>query len=140
MKNAVSIQIKNDLSELSRIKEIVGEFNRSHNLPLQAASAISLALDEIITNIISYGYDDRKEHEISIQLSRQPGELILQIEDDGRRFNPLDFPQADTESALDDRQIGGLGIYLVRSVMDDMEYGRHNEKNCLTMKKKLAGC
>jgi anti-sigma regulatory factor (Ser/Thr protein kinase) len=137
MKNTVSIRIKNDLSELSRITEIVGEFNESHNLPLQAVSAIKLALDEIITNIISYGYNDQKEHEIIIQLSRQPGELILQIEDDGRRFNPLEFPQADTESALEDRRIGGLGIYLVRSVMDDLKYSRRGERNCLTMKKKI---
>jgi anti-sigma regulatory factor (Ser/Thr protein kinase) len=137
MKNVVSIRIKNELSELSRITEIVGEFNGSHNLPLKAVSAINLALDEIITNIISYGYDDQNEHEIIIQLSVKHGELILQIEDDGRRFNPLDLPEADTESSLEDRQIGGLGIHLVRSMMDDMKYGRHDEKNCLTMKKKL---
>jgi anti-sigma regulatory factor (Ser/Thr protein kinase) len=137
MKNTVSIRIKNDLSELNRIAKSVADFNGSHNLPSKAARAVSLALDEIITNIISYGYDDRKEHEIIIQLSVKQGELILQIEDDGRRFNPLDLPKADTESPLEGRQIGGLGIHLVRSIMDDMAYSRHNEKNCLTMKKKL---
>ena len=137
MKNAISIRIKNDLSELSRISDIVDHFYKYHNLPLKAVHAINLALDEIITNIISYGYNDQKEHKIIIHLSLKQGELILQIEDDGRRFNPLDLPEADTESSLEDRQIGGLGIHLVRSIMDDMAYSSHNEKNCLTMKKKL---
>ncbi len=133
----ISIQIKNDLSELGRVNQLYQQFSRKNNLPIKVSNSVDLVLDEILNNIISYGYNDQIEHEIDIQLSISDGQFILQIEDDGREFNPLEITEADTESSMDDRAIGGLGILLIKNAMDEVHYIYKNKKNCLIMKKKI---
>jgi anti-sigma regulatory factor (Ser/Thr protein kinase) len=98
---------------------------------------LNLALEEILTNIISYGYTDNREHEIRVSLSVQPGEVTAEVEDDGRPFNPLEAPEPDTAKSLEEKMIGGLGIHLVRKLTDGLEYQRQEEKNRLVMKKHL---
>jgi serine/threonine-protein kinase RsbW len=97
---------------------------------------LNLALEEILANIISYGYSDNREHEIRVNLSVEPGKVRVDVEDDGQPFNPLEAPEADTTKPLEERTIGGLGIHLVRKLMDGLEYKRQGEKNLLTIKKK----
>ena len=97
---------------------------------------LNLALEEILTNIISYGYTDNREHEIKVRLSVQPGEVKAEVEDDGQPFNPLAAPEADTTQSLEERTIGGLGIHLVRKLMDGLEYKRQGDRNLLTIRKK----
>lgn len=133
----LSIRIKNDLSELERVVQLFHQFSRKNKLPIKISNSIDLVLDEILNNIISYGYNDQKEHEIDIQLSISDGQLILQIEDDGREFNPLDISEADRESPMEEREIGGLGIHLIRNAMDEVYYIYKNKKNYLIMKKKI---
>jgi serine/threonine-protein kinase RsbW len=94
-----------------------------------------LALEEILANIISYGYADDREHEITVSLDAQPGEVRVDVEDDGRPFNPLESPEPYTGDSLEDRPVGGLGIHLVRALMDGLEYRRQGDRNLLTMKK-----
>jgi serine/threonine-protein kinase RsbW len=95
---------------------------------------LNLALEEILNNIISYAYTDSREHEIKVRLSAQPGEIRAEVEDDGQPFNPLEAPEPDTAKSLEERTIGGLGIHLVRKLMDDIEYKRQGERNFLSMK------
>lgn len=71
-----------------------------------------------MSNVISYGYDDREEHKIIVCLLMQQGKLTVEVENDGRPFNPLDAPEPDIEKPLEERTLGGLGIHLVRNVMD----------------------
>ena len=137
MNHKLTFRIKNDLTELGKISQIVEEFNETHRLPLKAVNAVSLALDEILTNIISYGYEEQGDHFIDIRISLQNEQIILEIEDDARQFNPLTVPEADTESAINERPIGGLGVHLVRNMMDEIHYIYKNNKNCLLMKKKI---
>lgn len=133
----LSIRIKNDLSELSRVSQIANDFSEPHQLPPQVAHTLDLALHEIISNIISYGYDDENKHEIDIHISLTDGQAILEVEDDARPFNPLDIDEADTESSINDRPIGGLGVHLVQNLMDEIKYVYKNGKNCLIMRKKI---
>lgn len=137
MKDRLSLRIKNDLSELGKVSQAVDEFNQAHRLPLKAANAVSLALDEIITNIISYGYEDHENHFIDISISIRGEQVLVEVEDDGRKFNPLTTPEADTESTIEKRAIGGLGLHLTRNMMDDIHYTYKNQKNYLLMKKKI---
>lgn len=137
MEDKLTFRIKNDLSELGKVSRAVDEFNQAHRLPLKTANAVSLALDEIITNIISYGYEDQENHFIGIRISLQDEQVLIEVEDDGREFNPLTIPEADTESSIEERPIGGLGVHLVRNLMDELKYTYQNKKNCLLMKKKL---
>ncbi len=136
MTERVEVKLLNKLSELDRFNQKLTEFGGQHGLPDEVMHDLNLALEEILTNIISYGNIDSREHEIRVRLSVQPGEITAEVEDDGQPFNPLDVPEPDTTKSLEDRTIGGLGIHLVRKIVDGLEYKRQGERNLLTIKKK----
>jgi phosphoserine phosphatase RsbU/P len=131
--STVSVQLRNDLSEIQRLNQIVTEFAVQHDLAAELTFRVNLVLEEIVANVISYGYDDRLEHEISVRLSWQDPRIELEIKDDGRPFNPLEAPQPETESPLVEKPVGGLGIHLVRRMVDHLEYRREGDKNCLVL-------
>jgi len=132
----LSVELKNNLFEIERLSRIVSEFGEIYNLPPRVIFEMNLALEEILANIISYAHEDRDEHRIIIRLSLKNEVLIAEIEDDGRPFNPLEAPVPDIKKPLEDRPIGGLGIHIVRNLMDGLEYRRREGKNLLVMKKK----
>jgi anti-sigma regulatory factor (Ser/Thr protein kinase) len=131
---AASVRLRNDLSEVQRLNQIVTEFAAQHGLAPELAFRVNLVLEEIVTNVISYGYDDHSEHEISVRLSWQDPRIELEVEDDGRPFNPLEAPEPEIDSPLVERPVGGLGIHLVRKMMDDFEYRREGDKNRLVLR------
>ncbi len=137
MKNRLSIVLENDLSEIKRLAHQIDDFGKVHGLSLDVLYAVNLVLDEVITNTISYGYNDRKKHAIHIQLQLIGNELRIEVEDDGRPFNPLEVPEFNPTKSLEERAIGGVGIFLVRKMMDHLEYHRQQNKNLLVMKRKV---
>ena len=137
--NTTTIQLKNNLRELERLSQIVNEFGEAHRLSPKVLYALNLSLDEILTNVIYYGYDDTNEHHIIIRISLKDEELTAAVEDDGRPFNPLEAAKPDLAKPLEERQVGGLGIHLVTNLMDTVEYKRQGNKNLLVMKKKTGG-
>jgi anti-sigma regulatory factor (Ser/Thr protein kinase) len=132
--STVSVRLRNDLSEIQRLNQIVGEFAVQHNLAAELTFRVNLVLEEIVANVISYGYDDRLEHDISVRLSWQDPRIELEVKDDGRPFNPLDAPQPEIESPLVEKPVGGLGIHLVRRMVDHLEYRREGDKNCFVLR------
>jgi anti-sigma regulatory factor (Ser/Thr protein kinase) len=94
-------------------------------------------LEEVLANVISYGYDDAGEHEIMLRLSCTGEEITAEVEDGGRPFNPLAAAPPDTSKSLEDRPVGGLGIHLVRALMDAVEYSQQQGRNLLVMKKRI---
>ena len=136
MSDTLEIKLNNQLSELERFSQTLSEFGQRRGLPSKVIRDLNLALEEILTNIISYGYTDNREHEIGVSLSAQPGEVRVEVQDDGQPFNPLGVPEPDTTKPLAERAIGGLGIHIVRKLMDGLEYKRQGERNFLTLKKK----
>jgi sigma-B regulation protein RsbU (phosphoserine phosphatase) len=137
MSKPMSILFKNKLSEIERLGQVVEEFAELHHLPPNLAFEFNVALEEILTNVISYGYEDSGEHEIMIRLSCTAEEMTAEVEDDGRPFNPLEAVEPDTNKPLEERSVGGLGIHLVRKFMDKVEYKRQQGKNLLMMKKSI---
>jgi len=133
----LSFRIKNQLSELSRLKEAVHKYCEFRELPSNIVYSIKLALDEVVMNVISYGYDDREEHVIDIFIRSGQGYIDLIVEDDGKPFNPLEFKTPDLKATIEERLVGGLGIHLVRSYMSEIEYEREGGKNRLRMRKHL---
>ncbi len=129
--------LRNDLAELQRLNQLVTEFAEHHGLPSELVFRVTLVLEEIITNVISHGYEDEVEHEISVRLSWQDPDMKIEVEDDGRPFNPLEAPPPDIVKPLAERQVGGLGIHLVREMMDKLEYRRENDKNLLVLKTRV---
>jgi len=135
--NEAWIELKNNLSELERLSLALEEFGYSHHLPLKTIMDVNLALDEIFTNIVSYGFEDHDEHLISIYLLIKGKELNIRVEDDGTPFNPLEVPEPDLNAPLEERKTGGLGIHFVRKMMEELKYERQQGKNVLLLKKKL---
>lgn len=134
-----TLRLKNRLSELERLDGFVGDFGDAHELPAKAVFELKLALDELVTNVISYGYDDSADHEIEVRLSHLGSELTAELEDDGRPFDPLSVAAPDVGQAIQERPIGGLGIYLARKATDALEYRRLDGRNLLVVRKHVGG-
>jgi sigma-B regulation protein RsbU (phosphoserine phosphatase) len=134
----VTVHLRNDLAELEHLSRAVASFGEKRQWAENVVASINLALDELITNIISYGYEDHGPHEIVLRMSVQDGELTAELEDDGKAFNPLQAPEPDLTKPIEERPIGGLGIHLARKVMDRVEYRRELGKNLLVMKKRIS--
>jgi anti-sigma regulatory factor (Ser/Thr protein kinase) len=104
----------------------------------QGKLEVELAVDEACTNIIKYAYAG-KEGVITITCEVQDGNLVITIKDDGKHFDPLSVPPPDLASDLDHRKVGGLGIYLMTKLMDDVSYSFDPKTgNLLKMRKKLT--
>lgn len=137
MDNQLIIRIKNDLSELEKIVQQFDDFSIQNRLPVKIKNAVDLVIDEIINNIITYGYDDEEEHYIDIRIFIKDDMLNLHIEDDARKFNPLNETESDTESSIEKREIGGLGLHFLKNMMDEAIYKYINKKNNLIMRKQI---
>ncbi|MBI3232785.1 MAG: ATP-binding protein [Bacteroidetes bacterium] len=134
----LSVKITNQRPEIARLSGILEEFMDSHDVPMNVSFAIDLAMDELLTNIITYGFPEDGYHEIDIDFELSDEEIAVKITDDGIPFNPLEQEDADTTLSIDEREIGGLGIHLVKKTMNSMEYQRSGNKNVLTLKKSIA--
>lgn len=132
-----SIELKNRISEIPRLGDFLDDLGEAWGLSEDSLFTVHLALDEIVSNTIRHGYDDSAHHRIRILLELKNGELFMTIEDDAAEFNPLRAPEPDFSVPLKERKIGGLGIFLVRKVMDGFSYERCGQKNIVTLWKKL---
>jgi len=135
----VSISLLNHRREVERLAGLVEQFGEAHRLATDDINGINLLLDEIVINIISHGYDDEREHQILVTLALENGVLAIRVEDDGRPFNPLDVPGPNLDLPIEERPIGGLGVYIARSIADQMDYRRDAGRNVLTMRKRMSG-
>lgn len=132
-----TLTFSNRLDEIARMQEAVEELGPALGLPPQTVFAITLSLEEVLTNIITYGYERAGEHTIRVRFRRDGGPVVIEVEDDGRPFNPLDRDPPDTTASVDEREVGGLGIHLVKNMMDEVSYARVGDRNVLTLKKQL---
>ena len=138
MSAELSLKVETRVAELERISAAVKAFGEQQNWPANLIFKVTLVLEELGINIMNNGYDDGL-HEFEIVLTSEPDTLRVEVLDDGRPFDPLnDAPIPDLESSLDDRPVGGLGIYLVRSMVDRMHYRRTGDQNRLTLEINLA--
>ncbi|MYD81480.1 MAG: ATP-binding protein [Gammaproteobacteria bacterium] len=138
MSASCKVILENRLDELQRFITTLTEFARVGSLPEEIAFSVQLAIDELFTNIVSYGYDDDESHQIEIKMSIQGRELRIDLIDDAKQFDPLhEAAQPDLDASLEDRRIGGVGIHLVKTMMDDVSYKYEDSKNHLTLVKKF---
>ena len=135
---SLKVSLVNDLRELARIAERIDEFCDDRNLGPQIGYAVNLSVDEILTNTISYGYDDEEPHEIEIVVSMQGDAIVVVIVDDSTAFDLSRTPDADVESSVEERALGGLGLFLVHQMMDGVEYRHVDGRNVVTLTKKTA--
>jgi len=132
------LSLKNDPAETERLTARVTEFGAHHALPDRIVSHVNLALDEAITNIVFYAYDDADDHEIGVRISLAQGMLTAELVDDGRAFDPLQVVAPDLAAPLEERAVGGLGVHLMRHLVDDIQYRRDGGRNHLVFTKRIA--
>ncbi|QLA16358.1 ATP-binding protein [Desulfolutivibrio sulfoxidireducens] len=132
------LRLSNHLAELDRLAEGIESFGERHGFPRKVIYQVRLVLDELLTNVISYGFSDGRKHEIEVEMRLADSRLHLRIEDDAKAFDPLQAEPPDLRSPAEDRAIGGLGIHLVRKFMDSVRYERRNGKNRLFLEKTIS--
>lgn len=127
--------IKNKLTEIDRVFEFIEACGEELKLSPALVMNLNLVLEEVVVNIISYAYTNQEEQEIVLDLENKTNRLILTISDNGIFFNPLQIKNPDTTLSIDERPVGGLGFFLVRKIMDKIDYQRINACNVLTLEK-----
>ena len=138
MSAKLSLKMGFEVADLPRIQAAIGEFSREQDWPPDIEFQVDLVLEELVLNVVNHGSGGR-EGEIKIELVSDEKAVTIQIIDDGRPFDPLtDAPEPDTESSIEDRAVGGLGIHLVRTMMDEVSYRREENKNHMRLVKRRS--
>lgn len=130
-------KFKNNLEELNNLADVLKQFAEEYNVDKQVLFDINLSLDELITNIISYGYDKNDGYFIYLSLECIDNVIKIELIDTAKEFNPLMNKEPDLTQSLEDKPIGGLGIHFVKLKMDEINYCRENDTNKLTLVKKI---
>ncbi len=138
MADELNVTIPARLSEVRELSSMVEEFGDANGLPDPKVFVINLALDELITNTVTHGLEDKADAEIRIRMRVRADTLILVMEDNGQPFDPTEDTNADITSSLEERAIGGLGLHLVKSFADRVSYEFVEGRNRLTMEHDLT--
>ncbi len=125
--------MKNNMISLHEVSVELEEFLSAASLACKTACNVSLAFEEMATNVVKYSYDDAREHFLEIRIEIRETCVIMTLVDDGHEFDPTTCPVPDVEQGIMERPIGGLGIYLTAQLSESMQYIRENGKNTLVI-------
>ena len=134
----LSVRVKRNLFEVSRVNGCLETFWEQQRLPDDGRMEVLLCVEEVLSNVIRHGFPGEDEDEVWVRADLAAGEIQIQIEDNGEAFDPLSYPPPRLDVPLQERRIGGLGIHLVRKLMDRIRYERSAGRNCFSMAKKIA--
>lgn len=131
----VKLTVNNRIEDLLRVNSIFESFATQHEIGGRLRYHLLVSIEEILTNIIKYGFDEQGVHPIHITFRLVLENVEMEFEDRGREFNPLEVDEPNLETAIEDRQLGGLGIHLVKKMVDVAEYRREGDRNILLLRK-----
>ena len=138
MSGKLSLSVPTRLEELEGLAASVEDFAQEQDWPTDLTFQVNLVLEELWLNVVNHGHESG-EHVVEIEMTSEAESLTIEMTDDGKPFNPLEnAPVPDVTAALGDRSIGGLGVHLVRTMMDDMRYSREGGKNHLILVKRRS--
>jgi serine/threonine-protein kinase RsbW len=126
-----------DASAMSRLRGFVADFVAHHELASDEQARILIVLEELITNVAKYGYTNRSAGMAEVALQLEAFHLTIEFVDDGDPFNPLATPPPDLEAPLEERDLGGLGIHILRSLAEEIHYTRVEERNVILFKRRV---
>ena len=138
MRDELRVSLSPRLSAVRSLAQMVEEFGDANKLPEQQIYMINLALDELITNTVSYGLRGVSRPTIEIALQVSENTLVLTMEDNGQPFDPTRDTNPDLSSAVDERPVGGLGLHLIKTFADRVDYEYSDGKNRLVMEHDLT--
>ena len=134
----VNTVIRNDMAELALLSEALERIGADHGIDPKSLAQLQVALDEMVSNVIKYGWPEQGTHHIEVRITVGTDEVKIEIADDGRLFNPLHAsPPARSLSGQRPRP-GGVGIHMVKQLVDTIEFARIGERNHLTLIKRCA--
>ena len=133
MPATLTLTLKNDPSEIGRLVDLLEAFGPQSGLTDDATFKLTLALDEIVANVVRHGFDDDREHRIEVKVTVDDRTVTASVEDDGVEFDPREAPVPDLDLPIEMRKPGGLGMHLVKAMMDSVEYRRQDGRNILTV-------
>ncbi|HEY2805679.1 MAG TPA: ATP-binding protein [Gemmatimonadales bacterium] len=142
MPPAFRITIGADLGDVARVGAEFAGFAEANGVPEKVRRGMAVALDELVTNTITYGFGkrgtrERGTGEVTVEAELREGQLSVTLTDDGSAFDPWGHTTPDTTGSLDMRRIGGLGIHLVKQMMDEVGYRRAADRNIVTLTKRI---
>lgn len=140
MSNAkrLAIELGTDTSQLSAVFEQLEAFAEANTWPDGMAMQVQLILEEVLLNSMTHGLGGRADGRVTLTLDQQGDTVDIEVVDNGIAFDPLDHPEPDLEASIEEREIGGLGIHFMRTMMDDVGYKREGDLNRLWMRKRLV--
>jgi len=137
----LSIVLASERREIPRLAEIAERFGDANRLSADDILRMRLVLDEVMVNIIAHGYEEAAEtarHDIHVRLALDGNDVLtIQVEDDAREYDPRKAPAPRFDLPIHERRRGGLGVHIVKAIMDTVDYRRQNGRNILTLTKKL---
>lgn len=139
MPEGFRMSIGADRGEIARVNAAFAEFAEAHALPAGVRRSINVVLDDLLTNVVTYGLAGREGGIGSVEVALHPSRLTVTVTDNGRPFDPFDRIAPDTSLSMEAREIGGLGIELVRKLVDEVTYERRGESNVVVLAKFLTG-
>ena len=131
------LAVKNDLAEVASVTESMHVFSAQLGLSHEIDYALQLVVEELLANIIMYGYTNDDLHTITIDVQANSKEVCLLVRDDGKQFNLLERPIPQKPASLEEASLGGLGILLVRGTMDEISYRYDDGRNSISLKKRV---
>lgn len=132
-----SIILANDIAEISKLNQFIEEIGDEFSLAPDLVFNLTLVMEEAVVNVINYAYPKEEHEKIYVSARLHGGSIIMVIADNGKEFDPTLAPEADITLSAEERPIGGLGIFLIRNIMNEVKYERIEGKNILTLEKKL---
>ena len=129
--------LKNRISELARVHQFVSEIAEELHLDAELCMNLTLVLEEMVTNVISYAYPADTVADIELSAESDGRQLTFVLSDQGKAFDPTQAETPDFDISPVDRRIGGMGIYIVRNIMNQVTYQRLEGRNLLTMTKDI---
>jgi serine/threonine-protein kinase RsbW len=127
-----------NFDQLDSIREFVGDAAKKAGMNAKEIYAVQLAVDEAASNVIEHAYEGLPAGNVDLNCTIQTDELIISVSDHGAKFNPLLAPAPNIDATLEERSVGGLGVFLIRKIMDDVRYDETASGNVLTMVKKIG--
>ena len=129
--------LTNEIAEINKLALFIEELGEELNLTPDLVFNLNLVLEEAVSNVILYAYPKEERQEIVLTAKKSDKSLIFVLTDSGKEFDPTQAPDADVTLSAEEREIGGLGIFLIRQIMNKVEYQRIEGKNVLTLGKQL---
>ena len=133
------IEVPADMEHLDEVLDLVRNMMQDANVDETEGMKVEVCVEEMYTNIANYAYGEATGGaEVTCHVSDNPNELLIEFTDSGVPYNPLAKEDPNINAALEDRPIGGLGIYMTKKMMDNVSYEYRDGKNILTIKKKFS--